>query len=98
LISSVSIFVLYGYLHQFGDLPTSSEIGAVLENLDVAFYKATLAKFQRTDYTSAGFTNADIPIKELTGVESDEVAHAKVLEVCIETPLAHPLVELPLIV
>jgi Ferritin-like domain len=87
LRSSVSIFDLYGHYHQFGGLPTSSEIAAVLESLDAAFYKETQAKFKPTDYTGAGFTSANIPITELATIESDEVAHAQILKVCIDSLL-----------
>jgi hypothetical protein len=73
------------HYRRFGRLSTCSDIAAVLENLDTAFYKAVLAKFQPKDYIDAGFKSSDIPTTELSIVEREEAKHAKILEVCIDS-------------
>ncbi|EIN10272.1 hypothetical protein PUNSTDRAFT_142336 [Punctularia strigosozonata HHB-11173 SS5] len=52
----------------------------VLEQLESQFYSQALQKFQESDFTSAGFSNAAIATEQFTAIQSDEATHASILE------------------
>ncbi len=54
----------------------------MLEQLETQFYQEALTKFQATDFTTAGFSSADIPVQQFMAIQSDEAAHVTALEVC----------------
>ncbi|QRV72945.1 cytochrome b2 (L-lactate ferricytochrome C oxidoreductase) protein [Ceratobasidium sp. AG-Ba] len=51
----------------------------VLEQLETEFYKQALAKFQPSDFTSAGFVSASVPVEQFTSIATDEATHTSVL-------------------
>ncbi|KII95999.1 hypothetical protein PLICRDRAFT_48922 [Plicaturopsis crispa FD-325 SS-3] len=55
----------------------------VLEQLETTFYSQALSKFVETDFVSAGFSSAQIPIQQFTVIQSDESTHTSVLESAI---------------
>ncbi|KAI9449641.1 ferritin-like domain-containing protein [Lactarius psammicola] len=63
----------------------------VLEQLETQFYKEALGKFQASDFTSAGFSSADIPIQQFTAIQSDEASHVTALEAVITSFGEKPL-------
>ncbi|KAF9268389.1 hypothetical protein L218DRAFT_853514 [Marasmius fiardii PR-910] len=52
----------------------------VLEQLESKFYSDALAKFQPSDFTSAGFVSADIPVQQFQVIQQDEATHSTVLQ------------------
>jgi len=52
----------------------------VLEQLESQFYSQALQKFQAADFTTAGFSSAQIPIEQFTSIASDESTHSTVLQ------------------
>ena len=54
----------------------------VLESLETEFYKQALAKFQSSDFLSAGFSSADLAVQQVTTIGIDESTHVTALEVC----------------
>jgi hypothetical protein len=59
----------------------------VLEQLETKFYTDALAKFQQSDFTTAGFAAPQIPIEQFTSIQADEATHSKTLQV--RSPAAH---------
>jgi len=55
----------------------------VLEQLESQFYTQGIAKFGVSDFTNAGFLNAQVPIQQLQGIVADEIAHATALSSAI---------------
>jgi len=51
----------------------------VLEGLETEFYKQALAKFTESDFQTAGYSSAQVPIEQFTTIMGDEAAHAKIL-------------------
>lgn len=56
-----------------------TEFANVLEQLETEFYKQALAKFQESDFTSAGFVSASIPVQQFNSIAVDEATHTTVL-------------------
>ncbi|KAJ2989071.1 hypothetical protein NUW54_g8905 [Trametes sanguinea] len=63
----------------------SPQFADVLENFESQFYQQALQKFQSSDFTSAGFVDAQVPIQQFTAIQSDEASHATVLETTIQS-------------
>ncbi|TCD70477.1 hypothetical protein EIP91_003238 [Steccherinum ochraceum] len=63
----------------------------VLEQLETQFYTQALAKFQESDFTSAGFSDAQVPIQQFTAIQSDESTHTDVLASTIVSQGGTPL-------
>ncbi|EJD00858.1 uncharacterized protein FOMMEDRAFT_110235 [Fomitiporia mediterranea MF3/22] len=57
----------------------------VLEQLETEFYTQALQKFQTSDFTTAGFSDASVPIQQFTNIMSDESTHTTVLEAAIQS-------------
>ncbi|KAH8105484.1 ferritin-like domain-containing protein [Cristinia sonorae] len=51
----------------------------VLEQFETQFYTQALAKFQEPDFTTAGFSNAQVPIQQFTAIQGDEATHTEIL-------------------
>lgn len=58
-----------------------TEFADVLEQLESSFYSEALSKFQESDFTAAGFPNAQLAIEQFVSIQSDEATHSDVLEV-----------------
>jgi len=56
----------------------------VLEQLETQFYMQALQKFQESDFVSAGFTSAQIPIEQFTAIANDEATHTTILATTIQ--------------
>jgi hypothetical protein len=56
----------------------------VLEQLESQFYSEALAKFKESDFTAAGFPNAQLAIEQFMSIQSDEAIHAVALEETIK--------------
>jgi len=63
----------------------------VLEQLETQFYTQGIAKFQVSDFTNAGFINAQVPVEQLTGIAADEQAHATALASAITALGGQPI-------
>ncbi|KDR74478.1 hypothetical protein GALMADRAFT_99524 [Galerina marginata CBS 339.88] len=63
----------------------------VLEQLESTFYSQALAKFQSSDFTSAGFSSTQIPIEQFTTIQQDEATHSTVLQAAIKSFGAQPI-------
>ncbi|KAH9853859.1 ferritin-like domain-containing protein [Lenzites betulinus] len=65
----------------------------VLEQFESTFYTQALSKFQSSDFTAAGFVDAQVPVQQFTQIQADEATHASVLESTIQslgdTPLGN---------
>ncbi|KAF8164868.1 ferritin-like domain-containing protein [Crassisporium funariophilum] len=63
----------------------------VLEQLESEFYQQALAKFQDSDFVSAGFSSSQVAIEQFTAIQSDEATHSTVLQAALksfgETPI-----------
>ncbi|KAG6910160.1 hypothetical protein DXG01_012609 [Tephrocybe rancida] len=63
----------------------------VLEQLESSFYSQAIAKFQDSDFTSAGFTSSQLPVEQFKSIQSDEATHSQVLQAALksfgETPI-----------
>ncbi|KAI0786434.1 ferritin-like domain-containing protein [Abortiporus biennis] len=63
----------------------------VLEQLETQFYTQAIAKFQESDFVSAGFTDSQVPIEQFTAIQIDESTHTTILESTIislgDTPI-----------
>ncbi|KAG8700512.1 hypothetical protein FRC08_004656 [Ceratobasidium sp. 394] len=51
----------------------------VLEQLETEFYKQALAKFKESDFTSAGFVAASVPVEQFNQIAVDEATHTSTL-------------------
>ncbi|THH33797.1 hypothetical protein EUX98_g463 [Antrodiella citrinella] len=63
----------------------------VLEQFETQFYTQALAKFQVSDFTSAGFADANVPIQQFTSIQSDESTHTDILASTITSQGGTPL-------
>lgn len=68
-----------------------AEFANVLEQLESQFYAQALAKFQASDFTSAGFSDAQVPIEQFTAIGNDESTHATVLTQAISDQGGTPI-------
>ncbi|KLO15776.1 hypothetical protein SCHPADRAFT_824188 [Schizopora paradoxa] len=57
----------------------------VLEQLETQFYTEALQKFQTSDFTAAGFADANVPIQQFTNIMNDESTHTTVLAAAIQS-------------
>ncbi|KAI0366351.1 hypothetical protein BV20DRAFT_650824 [Pilatotrama ljubarskyi] len=57
----------------------------VLEQFESTFYQQALSKFQSSDFTAAGFVDAQVPVQQFTQIQADEASHATVLESTIQS-------------
>ncbi|KAI0643715.1 ferritin-like domain-containing protein [Trametes meyenii] len=57
----------------------------VLEQFESTFYQQALQKFQSSDFTAAGFVQADVATQQFTQIQTDEASHATVLESTIQS-------------
>ncbi|KAI0662966.1 ferritin-like domain-containing protein [Cubamyces menziesii] len=57
----------------------------VLENFENQFYQQALQKFQASDFTAAGFVDAQVPVQQFQAIQSDEASHATILESTIQS-------------
>ena len=64
----------------------------VLEQFETQFYTQALSKFQQSDFTSAGFSDAQVPIEQFTAIQGDESTHTTVLAVRPKSMSARALV------
>jgi len=63
----------------------------VLEQLETTFYNQALSKFQESDFTSAGFSSAQVPIEQFTAIAKDEATHTSTLQQIILAQGGTPL-------
>jgi hypothetical protein len=56
----------------------------VLEQLESQFYEEALAKFKESDFTAAGFPNAQLAIEQFMSIQSDEAIHSEALQATIK--------------
>ncbi|KAI0939057.1 hypothetical protein AcV5_000577 [Taiwanofungus camphoratus] len=63
----------------------------VLEQFESQFYSQALSTFQDSDFTAAGFSDAQIPIQQFTSIQSDEASHVSILESTIQSLGASPV-------
>ncbi|TFY59858.1 hypothetical protein EVJ58_g5517, partial [Rhodofomes roseus] len=54
---------------------TVLQFAGVLEDLETQFYTQALSKFQASDFTTAGFTDPNVPIQQFTAIGKDEATH-----------------------
>ncbi|KAI0356692.1 hypothetical protein OH77DRAFT_226148 [Trametes cingulata] len=57
----------------------------VLEQFESTFYSQALQKFQSSDFTAAGFVDAQVPVQQFTQIQGDEASHATILESTIQS-------------
>jgi len=57
----------------------------VLEQLESAFYTQALAKFQESDFTTAGFANPQVPIEQMKVMQFDEQTHSVALQSALKS-------------
>jgi len=70
---------------------TVLQFANVLEQLETSFYGQALSKFQESDFTAAGFSNAQVPIEQFTAIAKDEATHTSVLQQAIKDNGGTPL-------
>lgn len=63
----------------------------VLEQLENSFYTQALAKFQESDFTSAGYGSSLVPIEQFKGIQIDEATHSTVLQTVLKTLGEEPI-------
>lgn len=63
----------------------------VLEQLESEFYSQALAKFQESDFTSAGFSSSQLAIEQISTIQVDESTHSTVLQAAIQSFGAQPI-------
>ncbi|KAF7982285.1 hypothetical protein HWV62_28944 [Athelia sp. TMB] len=63
----------------------------VLEQLETQFYSQALSTFQVSDFTTAGFFDAQIPIQLFTSIQLDESTHSTTLQSAILAEGAKPI-------
>jgi len=63
----------------------------VLEQLETQFYSQALAKFQDSDFTSAGFSSSQLAIQQISSIQVDESTHSTVLQAAIQSFGAQPI-------
>jgi len=57
----------------------------VLEQLETKFYEQALAKFQESDFTTAGFANPQVPIEQMKVMAFDEQSHSVALQAALKS-------------
>ena len=62
-----------------------AEFANVLEQLETEFYSQALQKFQTSDFTAAGFSDASVPVQQFTNIQFDESTHTTVLDSAIQS-------------
>ncbi|KAG8932107.1 hypothetical protein FRC03_005087 [Tulasnella sp. 419] len=67
------------------------KFAGVLERFETGFYEQALAKFQDSDFTSAGFGNVNVPKQLFTTILDDEKAHTSILESTIKANGGEPI-------
>jgi len=55
----------------------------VLEQFETGFYSQALLQFRDSDFTAAGFSSSQMPLEQLTTIQSDEQAHVNALQAVI---------------
>jgi hypothetical protein len=75
---------------------TASEIlvfqfADVLEQLEATFYTQALAKFQDSDFVTAGFPSPQVAIEQLSQIQADESTHSTVLQAALKSFGAEPI-------
>jgi len=63
----------------------------VLEQLESTFYSQALAKFNASDFTAAGFPNAQLAIEQFVSIQSDEATHSLGLQGAIRALGGEPI-------
>jgi hypothetical protein len=63
----------------------------VLEQLESQFYSQGLAKFQTSDFTTAGFSSSQLAIQQIQAIALDESTHDTVLQAAIQSFGAQPI-------
>ncbi|KAG8980271.1 hypothetical protein FRB90_007699, partial [Tulasnella sp. 427] len=63
----------------------------VLERLETEFYSQALAKFQDSDFTTAGFGNTAIPKELFSTIHGDEAAHTAIIDSTLVSLGAEPI-------
>ncbi|KAI0035640.1 ferritin-like domain-containing protein, partial [Vararia minispora EC-137] len=56
------------------------EFANVLEQLETTFYSQALSKFQPSDFTTAGFSSAQVVIQQITAIGIDEATHTTIIQ------------------
>ncbi|KAF5322863.1 hypothetical protein D9619_001244 [Psilocybe cf. subviscida] len=57
----------------------------VLEQLEATFYTQALAKFQDSDFVTAGFPSPQVAIEQLSQIQADESTHSTVLQAALKS-------------
>ncbi|KAF9480245.1 hypothetical protein BDN70DRAFT_805590 [Pholiota conissans] len=96
LVSTLPYLVSAAPARIYGRTVSSADIlvytfADVLEQLEATFYTQALAKFQDTDFTSAGFSSSQIAIEQFTSIQIDESTHSSVLQAAIKSFGASPV-------
>ena len=68
-----------------------AEFADVLEQLESTFYSQALSKFQDTDFTGAGFADAQVPIQQFASIQRDEATHSAQLQAALAASGASPV-------
>ncbi|KAI5894430.1 uncharacterized protein SCHCODRAFT_02276602 [Schizophyllum commune H4-8] len=63
----------------------------VLEQLESTFYSQALSKFQESDFTGAGFADAQVPIQQFASIQRDEATHSAQLQAALAASGASPV-------
>jgi hypothetical protein len=96
LVSALPYLVSAAPARIYGRTVSASDIlvytfADVLEQLEATFYSQALAKFQDSDFTSAGFSSSQLAIQQLTAIGADESTHSTVLQAAIKSFGAQPV-------
>lgn len=63
----------------------------VLEQLETSFYSQALSKFQESDFTTAGFSDPQVPIQQFQSIANDESTHTTTIQQAIVDAGGSPL-------
>lgn len=63
----------------------------VLEQLETTFYSQALSKFQQSDFTTAGFSDPQVPIQQFQTIANDESTHTTTIQQAIVDAGGTPL-------
>ncbi|KAF8171849.1 ferritin-like domain-containing protein [Pholiota molesta] len=96
LVSALPYLVSAAPARIYGRTVSASDIlvytfADVLEQLEAEFYTQALAKFQDSDFTSAGFSSSQLAIQQLTAIGADESTHSTVLQAALKSFGAKPV-------
>lgn len=61
------------------------QFAEVLETFENSFYAQALEIFQESDFVSAGFSNAQIPIQQIEAIALDEATHVSFIQSTLES-------------